>query len=138
MVGGDVVGEIGDGLLVLVGVATGDTESDADVLAAKVAGLRILPDGEGRMNRSVAEARGAVLVVSQFTLLADVARGRRPSFTGAADPSVAEPLVARVTAGLEEAGLAVVRGRFGAHMLVESVNDGPVTILLEAAEGRIR
>ncbi|HSM02269.1 MAG TPA: D-aminoacyl-tRNA deacylase [Acidimicrobiia bacterium] len=138
MVGGDVVGEIGDGLLVLVGVATGDTESDADVLAAKVAGLRILPDGEGRMNRSVAEARGAVLVVSQFTLLADVARGRRPSFTGAADPSVAEPLVARVTAGLEEAGLAVARGRFGAHMLVESVNDGPVTILLEAAEGRIR
>lgn len=136
-VDGDVVGDIGAGLLVLVGVGTGDTEADADALAAKIAGLRIFPDSDGKMNRSVAEAGGAALVVSQFTLLADVARGRRPSFTGAADPSVAEPLIDRVAAGLEGAGIAVARGRFGAHMEVESVNDGPVTILLESVGGRV-
>lgn len=136
-VDGDIVGDIGAGLLVLVGVGTGDTEADADALAAKIAGLRIFPDGDGKMNRSVAEAGGAALVVSQFTLLADVARGRRPSFAGAADPSVAEPLVDRVAEGLARAGIAVAGGRFGAHMEVESVNDGPVTILLESAGGRV-
>jgi len=132
-----VVGEIGPGLLVLLGVGTGDTAADADALAGKIAGLRIFPGGDGKMNRSVTEASGAVLVVSQFTLLADVARGRRPSFTGAADPSVAQPLVDRVAAGLEEGGVPVAGGSFGAHMYVESVNHGPVTIVIDTRGGRV-
>jgi D-tyrosyl-tRNA(Tyr) deacylase len=121
-----------------VGVAGGDSAADADALAGKIAGLRIFDDGHGRMNRSVADTGGEVLVVSQFTLLAETARGRRPSFTGAADPEVAQPLVERLVAALDAAGIATATGRFGARMQVSSVNDGPVTILLEVVGGRAR
>ena len=134
-VDGAVVGQIDGGLLVLVGVAAGD--SAADALARKIAGLRIFRDEEGRMNRSVVEAGGSALLVSQFTLLGDVARGRRPSFTGAAESALAEPLVHRVGAVLHDEGIPVQGGRFGAHMEVESVNDGPVTILIEVTGGRV-
>ncbi|HEY5728045.1 MAG TPA: D-aminoacyl-tRNA deacylase [Acidimicrobiia bacterium] len=138
VVGGELVGAIGPGLLVLVGVAGSDSEAEADALAGKLTGLRIFDDGHGRMNRSVTDVGGAVLVVSQFTLLAETARGRRPSFTGAADPAVAEPLVARLVAAVNATGIATATGRFGARMQVSSVNDGPVTILLEVAGGRVR
>jgi len=137
-VGGETVGEIGPGLLVLVGVAAGDAPADAAALAEKLSGLRIFPDDEGRMNRSVAEARGAVLVVSQFTLLGDLRRGRRPSFTEAAPPELAEPLVDRLVERLRRAGLPCATGRFRAHMEVELLNDGPVTLVLEVGEGRVR
>jgi D-tyrosyl-tRNA(Tyr) deacylase len=138
VVAGELVGAIGPGLLALVGVAGGDSAADADALAGKIAGLRIFDDGHGRMNRSVADTGGEVLVVSQFTLLAETARGRRPSFTGAADPEVAQPLVERLVAALDAAGIATATGRFGARMQVSSVNDGPVTILLEVVGGRAR
>lgn len=137
-VGEETVGEIGPGLLALVGAAVGDTPADAAALAEKLSGLRIFADEEGRMNRSVAEARGAVLVVSQFTLLGDLRRGRRPSFTGAAPPELAEPLVDRVVEHLRRAGLPCATGRFRAHMEVELLNDGPVTLVLEISEGRVR
>jgi len=137
-VDGEVVAAIGRGLLVLVGVAPGDTEVDADALVDKLSGLRIFRDDEDRMNRSVADAGGAVLVVSQFTLLADIARGRRPSFTGAAAPEVAEPLVDRIAAGFAARGIATATGRFGARMAVALVNDGPVTVLLTVEDGRVR
>ena len=136
-VDGETVGEIGPGLLVLVGAAAGDTPGDAAALADKLAAMRIFPDGEGRMNRSVAEAGGGVLVVSQFTLLADLRRGRRPSFTGAASPDVAEPLVDRVVEHLRRAGVPCATGRFRAHMEVELLNDGPVTLVLEVRAGRV-
>ncbi|MBI2887039.1 MAG: D-tyrosyl-tRNA(Tyr) deacylase [Chloroflexi bacterium] len=129
---GATVGAIGPGLLVLLGVAQGDTQADATVLAEKTAQLRIFPDGAGRFNRSVLDAGGAVLVVSQFTLLADTRRGRRPSFTGAAPPEAAQPLVEAFCAALRAAGLHVASGRFGAHMLVSLENDGPVTLMLES------
>ena len=135
-VAGETVGEIGRGLLVLVGAAAGDTPADAVALADKLAGLRIFPDDEGRMNRSVAEAGGAVLVVSQFTLLADLRRGRRPSFTEAAPPEEAEPLVDAVAEHLGRAGVPCAAGRFRAHMEVELLNDGPVTLVLEVGGGR--
>jgi len=137
-VAGETVGEIGRGLLVLVGAAAGDTPADAVALADKLAGLRIFPDDEGRMNRSVAEAGGAVLVVSQFTLLADLRRGRRPSFTEAAPPEEAEPLVDAVAEHLGRAGVPCAAGRFRAHMEVELLNDGPVTLVLEVGGGRVR
>ena len=133
-VGGAVVGEIGLGLLALVGVADGDGESEADRMAAKVAGLRIFADVEGRFNESVADVGGAVLVVSQFTLISDVRKGRRPSFTRAARPDVAEPLVERFAGQLEASGLVVERGEFGAEMEVELVNDGPFTVVIDSAE----
>jgi D-tyrosyl-tRNA(Tyr) deacylase len=137
-VDGETVGEIGPGLLVLVGAAAGDTSAEAAALADKLSGLRIFPDDEGRMNRSVAEAGGAVLVVSQFTLLGDLRRGRRPSFTEAAPPEVAEPLVDQVVEHLRRAGVPCATGRFRAHMEVELLNDGPVTLMLEVGEGRVR
>ena len=130
-VGEETVGAVGAGLLVLVGVAADDEERDADALAAKVAGLRIFADDAGAMNRDVAEAGGAVLLVSQFTLLGDARKGRRPSFVAAARGATAERLYARVAAALRETGLTVATGRFGADMAVELVNDGPVTILLD-------
>jgi len=136
-VAGETVGEIGPGLLVLVGAATGDTPADAAALADKLGGLRIFPDDEGRMNRSVGEAGGAVLVVSQFTLLGDLRRGRRPSFTGAAPPEEAEPLVDLVAEHLRSAGVPCATGRFRAHMEVELLNDGPVTLMLEIRGGRV-
>ena len=137
-VDGSVVGRIGPGLLVLVGVAPGDDEEDCRVLAAKLAGLRIFPDQQGRMNRSVQDAGGAMLIVSQFTLLGDVSRGRRPSFTGAAAPERAEHLVARLAAVVAAAGIPCETGRFGARMAVSLVNDGPVTLVVDVAGGRVR
>ena len=132
---GELTGEIGPGLLVLVGVTHGDTTDDAAWLAAKVAGLRVFDDDRGVMNRSVAEAGGGVLVVSQFTLYGDARRGRRPSYVAAAPPERAAPLVEAVAKHLAGAGLPVAGGRFGADMLVESAGDGPVTILLDSTRG---
>ena len=133
-VAGDVVGAIGAGLLVLVGVREGDDELAAARLAAKTAELRIFEDNEGRFNRSLIDTHGEALVVSQFTLYGDVRRGRRPSFNDAARPEVAEPLVEAYATALQTLGPRVARGRFGAHMQVESVNDGPVTILIDSAD----
>jgi D-tyrosyl-tRNA(Tyr) deacylase len=129
-VDGAVVGEIGAGLLVLLGVADGDGEAEAERLAAKVARLRIFADDLGRFDRSVLDVGGGVLVVSQFTLLADTAKGNRPSFTAAAPPAEAERLYELFCAALRELGLTVEQGVFGAMMEVELVNDGPVTIVL--------
>ena len=129
-VGGELVGEIGAGLCVLLGVARGDGEADAERLATKIARLRVFVDAGGRFDRSLVDVAGSALVVSQFTLLADTAKGNRPSFTGAAPPEEAEPLYERFCAGLRELGVPVEQGVFGAEMQVELVNDGPVTILL--------
>lgn len=131
-VDGRVVGEIGPGLLLLAGVARGDTEEVVRAAADKLAGLRIFPDDEGRLNRSVQEVGGAILLVSQFTLYGDARRGRRPSFTRSASGEKAQELYEAVAAGLRELGLTVAQGRFGAHMDVELVNDGPVTLLLSS------
>jgi D-tyrosyl-tRNA(Tyr) deacylase len=124
-------GEIGLGLCVLLGVAGADGEEKAARLAGKVARLRIFPDDAGRFDRSVLDIAGAALVVSQFTLIADTAKGNRPSFSGAAAPEEAEALYERFCAELEGLGVRVERGVFGAKMAVELVNDGPVTIILE-------
>ncbi len=131
-VGGEVVGRIGAGWLVLLGVAKGDADDDADRLAEKVAVLRAFGDDDGKMNRSVAEAGGSVLVVSQFTLLADCRTGRRPGFADAAEPAEAERLYLRFVDRVRAAGLAVETGVFRADMQVELVNDGPVTLLLDS------
>ena len=129
---GEKISEIGPGLLLLVGVATGDGEAESGWLANKVAGLRIVADEGGRMNRSVVESGGEVLAVSQFTLLGDARKGRRPSFVGAAQPEAAEPLFDLFCERLRAAGVrAVETGRFGATMDVALVNDGPVTLVLE-------
>lgn len=136
-VDGDVVGRIGEGLAVLVGVEDSDTPDDAEALAAKMTALRIFADDDGRMNRSVAEVGGSILVVSQFTLMADVRKGRRPSFTAAAPPERAQPLVGAVCDAVRARGIEVAEGRFGAMMSVELVNDGPVTILVETDGGRV-
>jgi D-tyrosyl-tRNA(Tyr) deacylase len=130
--GGESLGRIGPGAVVLVGVAAGDTPDLADRMADKLAGLRYFADREGRTNLSVAEAGGALLVVSQFTLLAELRRGRRPGFADAAPPETAEPLVERFVARLRGSGLFVESGRFGASMEVELVNDGPFTLLLDS------
>ena len=131
---GRPVSEIGPGLLILVGVGAGDDDPTAlaERLAEKVAHLRIFEDADGKMNRSLTETGGAALVVSQFTLYADTGKGRRPSWTEAAPPEVAEPAVEAFARSLEGRGILVGRGVFGAHMRVELTNDGPVTILLEA------
>ena len=129
---GEVVGQIDRGLLVFVGVADGDGPDDAAWLARKVAELRIFSDDEGKFNLALADVGGGVLVVSQFTLLGDARKGRRPAFVDAAPPEVAEPLVERVIELLRESGLTVAEGRFGAKMQVELVNDGPVTLLLDS------
>ena len=126
-VGGETVGSIGPGLLVLGCVEPQDGEESADEAARKTAELRVFADGSGRMNRDVREAGGSVLAVSQFTLGANLSRGRRPGFEGAARPEVAEPLFARFVAALRAYGVPVETGRFGAMMEVELVNDGPVT-----------
>ena len=129
---GELTGEIGPGLLVLVGVTHADTEADADWLAAKVAALRVFADDQGKMNRSLTETGGAALVVSQFTLYGDARRGRRPSYIAAARPEQAAPLVDAVAKSLAGSGIPVATGRFGADMRVESAGDGPVTILLDS------
>jgi D-tyrosyl-tRNA(Tyr) deacylase len=130
-VSAETVGEIGSGLLVLLGVARGDTDEVARRMAEKIARLRIFEDDEGKFARSVLDAGGAALVVSQFTLIADTAKGNRPSFVGAASPDQAEPLYAATCATLEGMGVPVERGVFGARMKVELENDGPVTIVLD-------
>ena len=130
-VDGEVVGAIDRGVVVLLGVTHGDTEEQAAWLARKIAGLRILEDAEGKLNAGLLDVDGAALVVSQFTLYADVRKGRRPSFTDAAPPEVAEPLVDYFVERLRDQGVPVETGVFRAHMLVEIHNDGPVTILLE-------
>jgi D-tyrosyl-tRNA(Tyr) deacylase len=127
----ETVGSIGHGLLVLIGVREGDDEAEAQRLATKTAELRIFPDDEGRFNRSLLEAGGEALVVSQFTLYGDVRKGRRPSFNDAARPEIAEPLVEAYARALEARGITVARGRFGAHMAVDLTNDGPVTLILD-------
>jgi D-tyrosyl-tRNA(Tyr) deacylase len=133
-VDGAIVGSIARGLLVYVGVENGDEVDDATWNAAKTAQLRIFPDDAGRMNRSVEEIGGAVLVVSQFTLAASTRRGRRPSFESAGSPDLAVRLYEQFIASLRERGLPVRHGTFRAMMEVESVNDGPVTILLDPRE----
>jgi D-tyrosyl-tRNA(Tyr) deacylase len=130
-VDGRVVGRIGRGLMILLGVKTGDTETEAEWLAHKIAGLRIFADDEGKFNLSVQEVGGSALVVSQFTLYGDARKGRRPSFSDAAPPEVADPLVRRFVESLRAEGLAVESGVFGAVMQVEIHNDGPVTLILE-------
>jgi D-tyrosyl-tRNA(Tyr) deacylase len=124
-------GAIGPGLCVLLGVAEGDDEAAAERLAGKVARLRIFEDVDGKFDRSLLDTGGAALVVSQFTLIADTAKGNRPSFSAAARPEVAEPLYERFAAALRELGVPVETGVFGARMAIELVNDGPVTIILE-------
>ena len=128
---GVTTGEIGPGLLVLLGVADGDDDEEALRLAAKVARLRVFEDESGRFNRSLLDTGGAALVVSQFTLLADTAKGNRPSFSAAAPPERAEPVYESFCAALRELGVEVEAGVFGARMDVELVNDGPVTIVLD-------
>ena len=131
-VAGERVSEIGKGFLVLVGAEEGDTEADAKYCADKIAGLRVFEDENDKMNLSVRDVGGEVLLVSQFTLLADARHGRRPDFIKAARPEVAEPLCERVREMLEAAGLKVGTGRFRTHMEVSLLNDGPVTILLDS------
>lgn len=131
--GGSTVGTIDRGVVALVGVGHGDDEAIADALARRVAELRIFADAEGRTNRSLRDVDGAALVVSQFTLYADTRRGRRPGFTDAAEPALAERLVERFVAALRTLGVGVETGRFGAAMEVELVNDGPFTIWLDSA-----
>jgi D-tyrosyl-tRNA(Tyr) deacylase len=128
---GEVTGRIGRGFLVLTGFTHADTPAQADWMAEKVAGLRLFTDAEGKMNLGLAEVGGAVLVVSQFTLYGDAAKGRRPSFVDAARPETAIPLYERFVAQLRAQGLEVATGRFGAMMEVALVNDGPVTLVLE-------
>jgi D-tyrosyl-tRNA(Tyr) deacylase len=132
VVAGEVVGQIGRGLLVLLGVRTGDTEAQARWLADKIVDLRVMEDDQGKMNVSVADVGGSVLVVSQFTLYGDCEKGRRPSFIDAARPEVAEPLYEGFVNTVRLHGVPVATGRFGATMQVELVNDGPVTLILDA------
>ena len=133
-VAGEVVGKIGGGLVVFVGVASGDTERDAQYLAQKTVSLRIFADEEGRFNLSALDIGGELLVVSQFTLLADTRKGRRPSFVEAAPPAEAEALIEQFVGQVLASGLKVETGRFQQYMQVEIQNDGPVTILLDSRE----
>jgi D-tyrosyl-tRNA(Tyr) deacylase len=127
-----VVGQIGCGLLVLLGVGMGDQVAAATQMAEKIANMRIFADDDGRFNRSALDVGGAALVVSQFTLYADTRRGRRPSFSAAAPPEIAAPLVDAFVAALRARGMTVASGVFGAHMQVTLLNDGPVTIVLDS------
>ena len=133
-VNGEIAGQIARGLLVLLGVSQTDTRADADYLADKITGLRIFEDPNGKMNLSVADTGGAVLIVSQFTLFGDVRRGKRPSFDDAAPPEPARALYEYFVERLRAAGLRCETGRFQEHMQVELVNDGPVTILLDSTK----
>jgi D-tyrosyl-tRNA(Tyr) deacylase len=134
-VDGAVTGQIGRGLVVLLGVGQGDGDAEARWLAEKVVGLRIFEDDAGKMNRSLVEIGGAMLVVSQFTLYGDCRRGRRPSFTAAAPPELAERLYESFADAVRAAGIEVATGRFREHMLVSLVNDGPVTLWIDTEEG---
>jgi len=135
-VAGECCGQIGRGLVVLLGVGLGDTDNDARVLADKIAGLRVFDDPAGKMNLALADVAGAVLVVSQFTLWGDCRKGRRPSFTAAAPAELAETLYERFVAELARHGLTVATGRFRQHMQVALVNDGPVTLWIDSLELR--
>ena len=133
-VDGEVVGRIGNGLVILLGVAAGDTEKDAKYLADKILGIRIFDDSAGKFNFSISDVKGELLAVSQFTLIAYTKKGRRPSFTEAAPPNEAAALFEKFVSYLRESNLKVETGRFQAHMLVEIHNDGPVTIMLDSRE----
>ncbi len=133
-VGGEVVGRISRGMVVLVGIAAGDEESDADYLVEKIINLRIFSDDDNKFNLSLLQVKGELLVISQFTLLADARKGRRPSFTDAATPDVAKGYYEYFVKRLKESGLKVATGIFAAHMLVNILNDGPVTIMLDSRE----
>ena len=130
-IAGRQIAKIEMGLVLLVGVSPADQQEQARYLAEKIANLRIFEDDAGKMNRSLLDVGGEAIVVSQFTLFADTRKGRRPSFTGAAQPQIAEPLVEQFAEMLAQLGVPTQSGQFGAHMLVEIVNDGPVTIILE-------
>ncbi len=132
VVDGEIVGEIGHGLLVLLGITHADSPEQAQWLAEKVASLRIFADDEGKMNRDLSEAGGAMLIVSQFTLYGDVRKGRRPSFIEAAGPDIAIPLYEAFINAVKALGIPTATGRFGAMMQVELVNDGPVTLMVES------
>ena len=132
-VDGQVVGRIGRGLLVYLGVGKGDSEQDAEFMAEKIANLRIFADDEGKMNRSVLDIAGQVLLVSNFTLQGDCRKGRRPGFDGAAEPAIAERLYDKTAQLIAEKGLKVAKGVFGANMQVTSINDGPVTFILDSS-----
>ena len=136
-VDGQTVERIGHGLVVLVGIAAGDSTDDVAAIAAKLASLRIFRDGDRKMNRSVVDVGGEILVVSQFTLLAEVRKGRRPSWVGAAAPEQAEQLIDELVRRLREEGIPVRTGVFGASMQVALINDGPVTIVIDSSHGRI-
>ena len=129
---GDIVGQIDAGLLVLLGVAKEDSESDAQYIVDKLIGLRIFSDTEGKMNRSIVDIRGRLLIVSQFTLLGDTTKGRRPGFDRAASPERALTLYEKIIGMVRDRGICVETGRFGAHMRVSLENDGPVTFLLDS------
>lgn len=134
-IGGKTVGEIDKGLVILLGVCQEDTEKEADFLAEKVANLRIMADSQGKMNLSIKDIGGEILVVSQFTLYADASGGRRPSFIKAANPELAKRLYERFIEKLEELGVAKIEtGRFGEYMEVEIINDGPVTMMLDTED----
>ncbi len=129
-----IVGEIGQGFLIFLGIGQGDNKAQIKTLTDKIVNLRVFPDDEGKMNRSLLDINGQALVVSQFTLYADIRKGRRPSFTNAAPPSIAEPLVERFKEAISSYGIEVADGIFGAHMYVNLVNDGPVTIWMDSEE----
>jgi D-tyrosyl-tRNA(Tyr) deacylase len=131
---GEPVAAIGHGLLIMLGVAADDNAATAERMAVKCAEMRVFSDQEGRFNRSLLDVRGAALVVSQFTLLADARTGRRPSFTAAASPEVAAPLVDEFAESMRKTGVTVATGEFAAHMTVALVNDGPVTIVLDSED----
>jgi D-tyrosyl-tRNA(Tyr) deacylase len=135
-VSGKAVGAMGQGLLVLLGVGNADTTADADYLASKIPNLRIFEDAAGKMNRSLMDVGGSLMVVSQFTLLGDCRKGRRPSFIAAAQPHAAEPLYLAFVDRCRHDGIPVETGRFGAHMAVDLVNDGPVTLIVESPTHR--
>jgi D-tyrosyl-tRNA(Tyr) deacylase len=133
----EVAGRVGTGFLVLLGVGHDDTPAEATALVDKLVGLRVFPDDAGRMNRSLVDVGGEILVVSQFTLLADLRKGRRPSFTAAAKPELAAPMVDHVVELIAAHGVGVATGVFGAMMDVELVNDGPVTLVLDVVDGKV-
>jgi len=136
-VDGELIGSIDHGLLLLVGIESSDTAEDIEAAADKVPNLRLFADSEGQMNLSLLDVGGSALVVSQFTLLGDIRKGRRPSFTGAAPPEIAAPMVADFADTLRRAGIHTETGLFGARMEVELVNDGPVTLVVDVREGRV-
>ena len=128
----EVIGRIDRGLVVFLGVAAGDGPSDIEYITSKVCEVRVFPDDDGRMNRSVADASGALLLISQFTLLGDVRKGRRPAFDAAERPNEAEAVYEEIVRRLRQTGVPVETGRFRAHMVIDVVNDGPVTILVDS------